>query len=439
MFKEMDEMFKRVDSKIESKSFHVHQVYERNRIAIEKQFERQKIAENFAKRADDMAIMLRQNLAAKISEINERMSLYRTSPRWLEMCGEFKTINAERVKRLVLFGLFNSFLGYDKSSRVLAKNCNQFFMCIFEREAIEPDFLPYVNSLKFFKLNWNMQILCLRGYFNYEIDAVFALNNNLSLVFLTEVSNPTETLFIVVNAASQVLATQMLEFDAQDSAYKVATPSHVDRIVIHYWWKGIRHTCVLDYKLNFLFLEETCALRASDRMLISNNLICLQLYNQFIFYDFFLNLRGKHTIDTRYKSYKMCQFNKDFVYLNKRKVVYKGFSSDLTTISFIIYDYKKDCCFKDFYMNFHDSSIPRMFAFQFDIFSNFYVYNYANELKVYDKYGSSIKVVQSRDVSNNETLDDFYEERCNVESWSISKDTPNFKKIYIINGNNIFQ
>jgi hypothetical protein len=439
MFIEMDEIFKRVESKIVSKREQVHQVYESNCIAIEEQFKRQRITENLAKRADDMAILIRENLAMKMSQINERMSLYNMSPRWKEI---YPARDPETVRKRVFFGILNMYLGYEKSTHVLANNCNQFFLSIFEREANQHCPLPYINNLKFFNFNYNNKILRLHGFYHYEIDEIFSLNNNQFVVFLYDISQPKEMLCIVVDAQSQITATQSLVFDCSYCNYKVVTPTHVDIIVIHYWWQHESYTYVLDYNLNFIAKTKKFREFPFENMLINNNLIVLKFLNQFIFFDFFLNLCGNHTIDKSYKSYQICQFNNDFVYLRRgveiKRNIFSPVQDDLTTIRFLIYDYKINCCYKEIFMNFHNSAIPRSFALQFDIFSNIYVYNYAGRLRVYDKYGFLIESVESQDISNCKTLDELYLERCNLTDWEMPLESRNFKMIYIVNCNNIF-
>ena len=432
LINELD-MFERIETSIKSKSEKVHQVYESNCIAIEKQFESQHIVENLCKSADVMVMKLKQHMASKIGEINYRMSLYKASSSWALICGK---LTVDRVKKLALFGILHSFVGYEKSTMEKANNCNQFFLAFFERNTSLTSQLAYLNNLKFFKLNFVRQILRLHGFYYYEVIEIYSLNNNLFLVLLVDISNQNEMLFIVVNSKSEVSAVQMLEFDATYCPYKVASPTHVDRIVVHYWRKGWNHFCVLDYNLNILFLKKKFSTRPIQSLLINNDLIVVKNFDEYYFYDFFLCDRGNYIIDSRYAHDQICHFNKDFVYL-KRRLADKC-NRELTTVKFSIYDYKQDYCYKDFYFDFHDSSIPRFFAFQFDSHSNFYVYNYANELKVFDKLGNRVKIVDSRDVSFNETLDYLYEMRCKVINWNVPIESKDFKMIYLTNSNNIF-
>jgi hypothetical protein len=433
LFMELDSMFARLDTSIKSKSEQVHQAYESNCIAIEKQFENQQIAAHLSTTADKMVMTLKQNLATKMDEINQRMSVYRSylSPGLWVQCGK---LSVRGVKKVTLFSILDSFIGFQKSTMNKANNCNQFFLCFFERKSSLTSQLAYLNNLRFFELNFEKKILRLRGFFYYEVVEIYSLNNNLFLVLLVDISNHNEMFLIVVDSKSDVLAVQMLEFDAMFCPYKVASPTHVDRIVINYWRKGMNHICVLDYNLNFLFSKKN--LSAFQSMVVNNNLIVLKNFDEFTFYDFFLCDRGNYTIDSRYARDQICQFNEDFVYLKRRLA--DTCDRELTTIKFSIYDYKKDYCYKDFYFDFHESSIPRLFAFQFDAQSNFYVYNYANELKVFDKHGTCLKVVQSRDVSNSETLDKLYEMRCQVIDWNMPLESKNFKMIYLTNSNNLF-
>ena len=433
LINELDSMFARFDTSIKSKTEQVHQAYESNCIAIEKQFENQQVADNLSNTADKMVMTLKQHLTSKIDKINELMSLYRASSSWTRTCGK---LTVDRVKKLALFGILDSFVGYEKSTMEKANNCNQFFLAFFERNTPSTSQLAYLNNLKFFKINFEKQILRLHGLYYYEVVEIYSLNNNLFLVLLVDISNQNEILFIVVNSKSEVSAVQLLEFDPTYCTYKVASPTHVDRIVVHYWRNGWNHFLVLDYNLNILFLKKKYSPRPFQSLLVNDDLIVVKNFDQFYFYDFFLCDRGNYIIDSRYARDQICQFNKNFVYL-KRKLA-DACNRELTTIKFSIYDYKKDYCYKDFYFDFHDSSIPRHFAFQFDTHSNFYVYNYANELKIYDKHGTSLKVVQSQDVSNNETLDKLYEMRCQVINWNLPIESENIKMIYLTNSNNIF-